>query len=148
MGRVRGGGVLLAVTALLSVSAAPAATLGKDEYTRAVALNAASAGIPLSATPRIVLRFCRDRAHRRKFPVLCPARWPHVPTSAVTSSGSSVLGPSFYWWSVNDQAGLDDGDAGHSVLGGQRPPFSLEGAAKQTWPRPVQPPPPTHPCLP
>jgi hypothetical protein len=62
-----------------------------------------------------------------------------VSTSVVTSSGSSVLGPSFYWWSFNDQAGFDDGDDGHLVLGGQRPPFSLKGAAKQTWPLPGQP---------
>jgi hypothetical protein len=139
MGRVWGGVVLLGAAALLSISAASAATLSTREYSRAVALSAESPGIPLYATPRVVLRFCRDRAHLRKFPVLCPTRWPHISTSVVTGSGSSVLGPSFYWWSFNDQAGFDDGDDGHLVLGGQRPPFSLKGAVKQTWPRPGQP---------
>jgi hypothetical protein len=139
---------LLAVAALVSAPATPAAALSERQHSPAVARSAETAGIPLAATPAVVLRFCRDRAHRRKFPVLCPTRWLHASTSAVTSSGSSVLGPSFYWGSFNDEAGFDDGDDGHLVLGGQRPPFSLQGAAKQTWPRPGQPQPVTQLWLP
>jgi hypothetical protein len=48
------------------------------------------------------------------------------------------LGPSFYWASFNDDA-FGDGDHGHLILGGQRPPFSLVGALGERWPRPGQP---------
>src|SRR5258708_22228518 len=123
-------GALVAAAALASALATPSA--------------AHTVGIPLAATPPVVLHFCRDRAHRHTFPVLCPTRWPHVASSAVTSSGSSVLGPSFYWGSFNDEAGFQYGDDGHLVFGGQRLPFSLQGAAKQTWPRPGQPEPVTQ----
>ena len=54
----------------------------------------------------------------------------------MTDSGHSLLGPSFYWASFNDIAGFNYGDDGHLVLGGQRPPFSMAGAAGEKWPRP------------
>lgn len=86
-----------------------------------------------------VTGFCRQRAKRGKFTVLCPTRYPLAPTSQVTASGQSLLAPSFYWASFNDAAGFDNGDDGHLILGGQRPPFSLVGSLGQTWPRPGQP---------
>jgi hypothetical protein len=98
-----------------------------------------SAAIPLGAAPMPVTGFCRQRARRGTFPVLCPTRYPLAPASRVTASGQSLLGPSFYWGSFNDAAGFDDGDDGHLILGGQRPPFSLAGSHGQTWPRPGQP---------
>lgn len=128
---------------LCAAAASPERSLSSASRHRAVV-----AGIPLGATPPVVLRFCRERAHRHKFTVLCPTRWPHVASSSVAGSGSSVLGPSFYWGSFNDQTGFDDGDNGHLVFGGQRPPFSLAGAPKQSWPRPGQPQPVKQLALP
>lgn len=84
----------------------------------------------------MVAKFCTDRARRDKFAVLCPTRYPRTRRSQVIASGSSVLGPSFYWASFNDAAGFDSGDGGHLIFGGQRPPFSLAGSPGQTWPRP------------
>ncbi len=97
-----------------------------------------STAIPLRPTPRTVTAFCSERARLGKFVVLCPTRYPLVRNSQVTVSGSALLGPSFYWASFNDAAGFDD-DNGHLILGGQRPPFSLAGSPKATWPRPGQP---------
>jgi hypothetical protein len=129
--------LLLVVGAFAGVSAILAGTPAYPSSFES-GRGARAAGIPLAPTPPAVRRFCRDRAHRHKFQVLCPARWPHVATSMVTGSGSSVLGPSFYWGSFNDDRGFDDGDNGHLILGGQRPPFSLAGMPKDTWPRPGQ----------
>jgi hypothetical protein len=100
---------------------------------------AAPNAIPLGVTPLAVRTFCHERARREKFPVLCPTRYPLTPTSQVMASGSSLLGPSFYWASFNDAAGFDDGDDGHLIFGEQQPPFSLVGFPGQTWPRPGQP---------
>jgi hypothetical protein len=97
------------------------------------------AGVPLGKTPPAVRAFCRQRAERHKFLVMCPTRYPMMSTSDVVGSGASLLGPSFYWASFNDAAGFDDGDDGHLILGAQRPPFSLVGAPGSTWPRPGQP---------
>ena len=96
----------------------------------------AASAVPLGARPAAVTRFCLDRARRDKFTVLCPTRYPRTSQSEVTPSGSSLLGPSFYWASFNDAAGFGNGDNGHLVFGGQRPPFSLAGSPSQTWPRP------------
>jgi hypothetical protein len=95
--------------------------------------------ILLGARPLAVTRFCRERARLGKFSVRCPTRYPLTLRSQVTASGSSLLGPSFYWASFNDAAGFDDGDDGHLVFGGQRPSFSLVGSPGQSWPRPGQP---------
>lgn len=103
------------------------------------ALSNAGSAIPLGSTPPAVSRFCRERAVLRTFVVLCPKRYPLVRTSQVTGSGSSLLGPSFYWASFNDFTGFDFYDYGHLVVGGQRPPFSLAGSPGQTWPRPGRP---------
>jgi hypothetical protein len=107
-----------------------------------------SPAVPLGRTPPAVRSFCRQRAERHKFLVLCPARYPLAPTSDVVGSGSSLLGPSFYWASFNDPAGFDDGDDGHLILGAQRLPFSLAGIAGETWPRPGQPRPVAQLALP
>ena len=96
----------------------------------------AVSAVPLGARPAAVTRFCLDRARRDKFTVLCPTRYPRTSQSDVTPSGSSLLGPSFYWASFNDAAGFGTGDNGHLVFGGQRPLFSLAGSPGQTWPRP------------
>lgn len=130
-------GLLLAFAMCLGVSAAGAASPARS-LSAASGHATGAAGIPLGATPRAVLRFCRDRSHRHKFPVVCPTRWPHASSSSVAGSGSSVLGPSSYWGSFNDETGFG-GDNGHLVFGGQRPRFSLAGSPKQTWPRPGQP---------
>ncbi len=130
--------LLLVIATLASVSASLAgAPVGRSAVEGGT--GARAAGIPLAPAPPVVLRFCRDRARRHKFEVLCPTRWPYVATSIVTGSGRSVLGPSFYWGSFNDETGFDDGDNGHLIFGGQRPPFSLAGLPRQTWPRPGQP---------
>jgi hypothetical protein len=97
------------------------------------------AAVPLGARPASVTRFCVERARRDKFTVLCPTRYPRTSRSAVMPSGSSVLGPSFYWASFNDAAGFHSGDNGHVTIGGQREPLSLAGQPGQTWPRPGQP---------
>lgn len=94
----------------------------------------AEAGIPLGKPPVAVERFCRARAQRRSFPVACPTRYPRARGGVVASSGQSMLGPSFYWASFNDQSGVADN--GHVILGGQRFPFSLRGSAGEAWPRP------------
>ena len=94
--------------------------------------------VPLGVRPPAVTRFCADRARRGKFTVLCPTRYPRTARSQVIASSSSVLGPSFYWPSFNDAAGFDNGDDGHLIFGGQRPPFSLAGSPRQAWPRPGQ----------
>ena len=111
-----------------------------------ITMLAASAGqaadhqaIPLGAPPSAVRHFCVRRAVLHKFTVLCPRRYPRVASSVVTPSGASLRGPSFYWASFNDAAGFDDGDDGHLILGGQRPPFSLAGSVGQAWPRLGQP---------
>ena len=111
-----------AIAAPSLVSAAPGATV-----------------IPLGPAPKAVTAFCHRRADRDRFPVLCPTRYPLTRVSLVTSSGDSLLGPSFYWASFNDEPGFLAGDHGHLVIGGQRPPFSLAGSAGQVWPRPGQP---------
>lgn len=98
----------------------------------------ASSAVPLGARPAAVTRFCFDRARRDKFTVLCPTRYPRTSQSEVTPSGSSLLGPSFYWASFNDAAGFDNDDDGHLVFGGQRPPFSLAGSPGQAWPLPSE----------
>ncbi len=110
-----------------------------DAVTARVRPLGSPTAIPLGVTPLPVTRFCRQRARRGKFAVLCPTRYPRTPSSDATASGSSLLGPSFYWASFNDAAGFDDGDNGHLILGGQRPSFSLAGSPGQTWPRPGQP---------
>lgn len=91
--------------------------------------------VPFGARPPAVSRFCADRSRRNKFTVLCPTRYPRTVGSQVIASGSSVLGPSFYWASFNDAAGYNR-DNSHLIFGGQRSPFSLAGGAGQTWPRP------------
>jgi hypothetical protein len=93
--------------------------------------------IALGTSPGVVVSFCRERARRRTFVVLCPTRYPTAGGSQVTNSGQSLLGPSFYWASFNDTSGVADN--GHLILGGQRPPFSLVGTPGQLWPRPGQP---------
>lgn len=95
--------------------------------------------IPLGPAPKAVTTFCHQRARRHKFLVLCPTRYPLTRVSQVTSSGSSLRGPSFYWASFNDELGFLAGDHGHLVLGGQRHPFSLVGSTGEIWPRPGQP---------
>jgi hypothetical protein len=139
-GGVRGirRGLSLAFAACVGVSAASTA-LAARWTSVASSHGAGAARIPLGAIPPAVRRFCRDGARRHTFPVLCPTRWPHAPSSSVAGSGSSVLGPSFYWGSFNDEAGFDDGDDGHLVLGGQRPRLSLAGSPREPWPRPGQP---------
>jgi hypothetical protein len=128
---------LLAGTAALALfPAAPTVSHSERQISRAEARETVAARIPLAPTPEVVLRFCRDRAHRHKFLVLCPTRWPNVPSSLVTSSRRIVLGPSFYWGSFNDESGFGVGDDGHLVIGGQRPAFALERLARQVWPRP------------
>lgn len=123
--------VRLVVAALLFASV--------DAATAQVRPLGGPTAIPLGVTPLPVTRFCRQRARRGKFAVLCPTRYPRTPSSDATASGSSLLGPSFYWASFNDAAGFDDGVNGHLILGGQRPPFSLMGSPGQIWPRPGQP---------
>lgn len=103
-----------------------------------VTLAAPRTFVTLGVRPPVVTRFCADRARRGKFTVLCPTRYPHTARSQVIASGSSILGPSFYWASFNDAAGFDNADDGHLIFGGQRPPFSLAGSPGQTWPRPGQ----------
>ena len=95
--------------------------------------------VPLGPAPKAVTAFCHRRAERGQFPVLCPTRYPLTRVSLVTSSGDSLLAPSFYWASFNDESGFLAGDHGHLVIGGQRPPFSLAGSVGQAWPRPGQP---------
>jgi hypothetical protein len=95
--------------------------------------------VPLGARPAAVTKFCVNRARRNKFTVLCPTRYPRTGRSAVMPSGSSLLGPSFYWASFNDAGGFSGGDQAHVTIGGQRKPLSLVGQPGQTWPRPGQP---------
>jgi hypothetical protein len=103
----------------------------------AVMIAVATAGIPLGQTPAAVVHFCHKRATRNVFMVLCPTRYPRLASSNVMPSGTLLLSPSYYWASFNDP-GFADGDQGHIVLGGQRPPLSLVGRPGQTWPRPGQ----------
>ena len=111
---------------LSGIGAGSAQTEGRD----------AASAMPLGARPAAVTRFCRDRARRDKFTVFCPTSYPRTGQSEVTPSGSSLLGPSFYWASFNDAAGFGNGDNGHLIFGGQRRIFSLAGSPGQTWPRP------------
>ena len=48
---------------------------------------------------------------------------------------AAFLDRAFTGASFNDAAGFGNGDKGHLVFGGQRPPFSLAGSSGQTWPR-------------
>ena len=126
---------MVAVAVLLVVLAAALSQPGIGGVVRA---EGSPPAIPLGAAPAPVTGFCQRRARRGKFTVLCPTRYPLAPASRVTASGQSLLGPSFYWASFNDAAGFDDGDDGHLIFGGQRPPFSLIGSRGQTWPHPRQ----------
>lgn len=119
---------------LLSVLAVPwLFGCARSSETQVTSETAATA-IPLGAEPSAVVSFCRDRARREAFLVLCPTRYPGAARSGVTDTGHSLLGPSFYWASFNDQSGV--GDGGHLILGAQRPALSLGGSPGERWPRP------------
>jgi hypothetical protein len=99
----------------------------------------ARAGIPLVRAPAPVFGACVDRAALRKFPVLCPTRYPMVRTSTIAVTATQFHSPSFYWAEFNDPSGFSLADGGHLILGGEARPLSLAGRPGEAWPRPGQP---------
>jgi hypothetical protein len=89
-------------------------------------------GPPVYGGPRHPIKLPTYRSFPPRFPIYCPARLP----AGAEPEQNLAKGRTAYQWEVYFPTGVQERRYGtaHAVLGGQRAPFPLRGAAGASWP--------------